>query len=129
MMVKYNSQLELEGMQNNGLLSELRSIAAGDSSVLQGAEYLCDESKQFFDTFYSQDAAAFYRERQEKKRIDISEIVQILRTTKVQQCRGKYHNDRKLCTWAIKHENMAGMELTIVKHYISNRLQYYVMMP
>lgn len=74
MMVKYNSQLELEGMQNNGLLSELRSIVAGDSSVRQGAEYLCDESKQFFDTFYSQDAAAFYRERQEKKRIDISDI-------------------------------------------------------
>jgi hypothetical protein len=83
MMVRYNSQLELEGMQNNELLSELQSIVTGDSSVQQGAEYLCDEPKQFFDTSYSPDAVTWYREQQEKKRIDISEIVQILRTTKV----------------------------------------------
>jgi hypothetical protein len=38
-----------------------------------------------------------YRKQQEKKRIDISEIVQILRTTNLQQFRGEYYEDGKSC--------------------------------
>ena len=118
--------MELEGTQNNDLLRELRSIVTGDSSGQQASEYLCDEPKQFFYA-HSPDATAWYREQQEKRCIHISEIVQILRTTKVQQFRGKYYNDGKFCALAIMHEKY-GWDRNYAFRYEFSHQQLVIML-
>ncbi|MBV9176933.1 MAG: hypothetical protein JO327_00835 [Nitrososphaeraceae archaeon] len=50
------------------------------------------------NTNLSNSSSPWCREQQGKKRIiDISEIVQILRTMKLQQCKGSYYNAKKFC--------------------------------
>ena len=71
-MVRYNSQLNLEVIQNNEPLSELWGVDS--SSGQQGTEYFCDVPKQFFLRRYPQYDAAWNKNQQEKQRTDISEI-------------------------------------------------------
>lgn len=86
----------LEWLQNEEPLSELESKPRRNSKKdEQVGKYLHDNPKeQSFDTPFTLDGE-FYQ------------IIQILRTTKLQECKGSYHNDdRKFCeAGAIMHEN------------------------
>ena len=95
------SHTQLEGLQKNeeplnGLESKPRRKSMGeklDEYLEELDEYLyANLKKHFFDTPYTLDGE-FYQ------------IIQILRTTKLQQCRGHYYNNRKFCALgAIMHE-------------------------
>ncbi|MDQ3967145.1 MAG: hypothetical protein M3275_01970 [Thermoproteota archaeon] len=94
-------------MQNEEMMkTKPKSRASDNSSGQQVAGWLDPESKQFFDTTsYLLHAKSRHRKPQEKKWIDFSEIIQILRMTKLQQCKRQYHNDGKFCALgAILHE-------------------------
>jgi hypothetical protein len=93
-------------MQNEEMITKPRSRVSENGSIGQEVSgYLGHEPKQFFDTSFLQDASLWYGKQQEKKHTEISEIIGILRMTKLQQCRGKYHDHGKFCALgAIMHE-------------------------
>ena len=98
-MAEFISQLE--GMQDEEHLYERSNRLVRDSGRVQVTGSLRREVKQFFYTSCS----PWHGERQEMNRIHISDIIQLLRTTKLQQCRGIYHHGRRFCTLgAIMHE-------------------------
>jgi hypothetical protein len=84
---------EPERVQNEEPLNELKSKPRHKNIAEQVDEYLyANLKKHYFDAPYTLDGE-FYQ------------IIQILRTTKLQQCRGHYYNNRKFCALgAIMHE-------------------------
>ena len=84
---------EPERVQNEEPLNEPESIPMRKSMGEQLDEYLyANLKKHYFDAPYTLDGE-FYQ------------IIQILRTTKLQQCRGDYYNNTKFCALgAIMHE-------------------------
>ena len=84
---------QVEGFQTVEPLSELERKARRKNIAEQVDQYLyANLKKQYFDTPYTLDGE-FYQ------------IIRILRTTKLQQCRGDYINERKFCALgAIMHE-------------------------
>ena len=93
-------------MQDKEVLHGLGSKVSSNSCEQQFLEYLLNESKQLLDTFTSpRGGEAWQGEHLEKNRANILEIIQILRTTKVRQCKGKYYDDGKFCAvGAVMHE-------------------------
>jgi len=83
----------LEGVQNEVPLNELESKPRRKNIAELVDQYLyAILEKHYFDTPFTLDGE-FYQ------------IIQILRTTKLQQCRGNYINERKFCALgAIMHE-------------------------
>jgi len=78
-MVEFNSQLS--GMQHEEQISKPESGVSDNSSGQQ------------------------YTKQEENKDVEISDIIQILRTTKVQQLRGNFHYREKFCALgAIMHD-------------------------
>ncbi len=102
-MAKFISPLSV--MQNEEWISKLESTVSDESSEQQFARCRSDLPTDFFNTSCLLDTALHYVKQQEKKRTDICEIIQILRMTKLQQCRGKYYDNGKFCALgAIMHE-------------------------
>jgi hypothetical protein len=103
-MIKYHSQLEES--QDKELLNGLGSIVSSNNCEQQFLEYLLNEPKQLFDTSTSsRDGGAWYGEQLEKNRVNILEIIQILRSTKVRQCKGQYYDDGKFsAAGAVMHD-------------------------
>ena len=97
-MTKYNSQLS--GIQNEGPSSELGNRDEEYSIRLRAT------ALYGMNLNLSNSSSPWCREQQEKKRIiDISEIIHILRTTKLQQCKDSWYNTKKFCAiGAIMHE-------------------------
>ena len=107
MRLESNNNSQVSGMQNEEMMITKPKSRASDNGRGQqvAAGRLGLESKQFFDTSFLLDAALRYRKQQEKKYTEISEIIEILRMTKLQQCRGKYYDHGKFCALGlIMHE-------------------------
>jgi len=87
---------QLSEMQNEEWISKPESSRVSDNgSGQQVARCLCDEPKQFFNDSRSLDRVVEHLKQQEGKSIQISEVIHILRITKVQQCIDNYN--RKFC--------------------------------
>jgi hypothetical protein len=93
MLLLMEAYSQVEGFQNEDPLNKLESKPRRKSMGEELDEYLYDNLKKHcFDTPYTLDGE-FYQ------------IIRILRTTKLQQCRGDYINERKFCALgAIMHE-------------------------
>jgi hypothetical protein len=93
-------------MQDKELLHGLGSKVSSNSCEQQFLEYLLNEPKQLFDTSTSPWGGEVWQGGQlEKNRANILEIIQILRTTKMRQCKGKYYDDGKFsAVGAVMHE-------------------------
>ena len=103
-MIEIEFNRQLNGMQNEEeMITKPKSMVSHYSKVQQQvARWLDPESKQFFDTTsYLLHAKTRHGKPQEKKWIDISEIIQILRMTNLQQCKRQYHNDGKFCALGV----------------------------
>ena len=97
MMIKYNSQSAK--IQDKELLTGLESKVTNNE--LKNCFCSYNELKRLFDTSSpSGDGEAWYGEQLEKKCVDVSEIIQILRSTNVKQCKGQYYDDGKYCAAA-----------------------------
>jgi hypothetical protein len=95
-VIDENYHSQLEEMQDKEMLHGLGSKVSSNSCEQRFLEYLLNEPKQLFDTSTSpRDGEAWQGEQLEKNRANILEIIQILRTTKVRQCKGKYYDDGK----------------------------------
>src|SRR5690349_13085335 len=92
MLVLMEAYSQVEGFQNVEPLSELeRKPRRKNIAELVDRYLYAILEKHYFDTPYTLDGE-FYQ------------IIQILRTTKLQQCRGNYINERKFCALgAIMH--------------------------
>ena len=107
MMRIESNNSQLSGMQNEEMMITKSKSRVSDNSRGEqlAAGCLGHEPKQFFDASFLLDAALWYRKQQEKKFTHICEIIQILRTTKLQQCRCNCYNNGKFCALgAIMHE-------------------------
>jgi hypothetical protein len=103
MMIESASQLS--GMQNEEMITKPKGRVSDNSRGQEVSGCLDHEPKRSFDTSFLQDDSLWYRKQQEKKHTEISEIIEILRMTKLQQCRGKYYDHGKFCALgAIMHE-------------------------
>jgi hypothetical protein len=93
MLIPMGPYSQSERVRNEEPLNELESNPRRKSMGEQLDEYLyANLKKHYFDTPYTLDGE-FYQ------------IIQILRTTKLRQCRGHYYNNRKFCALgAIMHE-------------------------
>jgi len=127
-MMMIESASQLSGIQNEEMITKPKGRVSDNSSIGQEVSGCLDhEPKQFFDTSFLQDPSLWYRKQQEEEYTEISEIIGILRMTKLQQCRGKYYDQGKFCALgAIMHEKYGWNGFDYPFEHKSSAYQYLV---